>query len=116
MNLKQTALLLKAFSDETRFRILHLLSQGELCVCDVMCVLKQPQSKVSRHFAYLRKAGLVQGRKEGLWMYYRLTDSQSGILQALKQLLKASASELTELKKDASEKIQKRKTLVACCS
>jgi ArsR family transcriptional regulator len=65
---------LKALSDGTRLRILNLLGTGELCVCDLMAVLDMPQSKVSRHLAYLRGAGWVAGRRSGKWMYYRLRD------------------------------------------
>ena len=65
--------LLKAFADETRLRILSLLSSGELCVCDIMSVLAVPQPKVSRHLAYLRRHGLVDTRREGQWIYYSLS-------------------------------------------
>lgn len=49
-----------------------LLMKEELCVCDIISVLKLPQSTVSRHLAYLRKSGLVKDRRSGLWMYYSL--------------------------------------------
>ena len=62
----------RAFSDPTRLRILNLLSGGELCVCDIVCVLEMSQPKVSRHLAYLRRSGLVLARRQGLWMHYRL--------------------------------------------
>lgn len=64
--------LFKAFADETRLRILSLLSGGELCVCDIMSVIKVPQPKVSRHLAYLRRRGLVDTKREGQWIYYSL--------------------------------------------
>jgi ArsR family transcriptional regulator, arsenate/arsenite/antimonite-responsive transcriptional repressor len=70
--MKKTAQLFKALSDETRLRILALLTAGELCVCDLMAVLELPQSTVSRHLAYLRNAALVEDRRQGVWMYYRL--------------------------------------------
>ena len=70
--MKKTAQLFKALSDETRLRILGLLSGGELCVCDLMAVLELPQSTVSRHLAYLRNTGLVEDRRQGVWMNYRL--------------------------------------------
>jgi ArsR family transcriptional regulator len=70
--MKKTAQLFKALSDETRLRILSLLTAGELCVCDLMAVLDLPQSTVSRHLAYLRNSGLVEDRRQGVWMYYRL--------------------------------------------
>lgn len=70
--MKDEAQIFKALADETRLRILALLSRGELCVCDLMAVLKLPQSTVSRHLAYLRNAGWLHDRREGVWMYYRL--------------------------------------------
>lgn len=77
--MKTTAKLFKALSDETRLRILSLLTAGELCVCDLMEVLQLPQSTVSRHLAYLRNTGLVDDRRQGVWMYYRLTISESAL-------------------------------------
>ncbi|HKK02099.1 MAG TPA: metalloregulator ArsR/SmtB family transcription factor [Desulfuromonadales bacterium] len=71
--MKATAHFFKALSDETRLRILALLAAGELCVCDLMAVLELPQSTVSRHLAYLRHAGLVEDRRRGVWMFYRLS-------------------------------------------
>lgn len=62
----------KALADETRLRILNLLCRRELCVCQIVEVLGMGQSKVSRHLAHLRHAGLVYDRREGLWIYYSL--------------------------------------------
>src|SRR4051794_21557847 len=64
--------LFKALADETRLRILGLLLTGEVCVCDIHESLKIPQSKASRHLAYLRRSGLVDTRRSGLWIHYRL--------------------------------------------
>jgi len=64
--------LFKALADETRLRILGLLLSGEVCVCDIHESLKIPQSKTSRHLAYLRRSGLVETRRSGLWIHYRL--------------------------------------------
>ena len=77
--MKQIVMQFKAFSDETRLRILHLLLKGELCICELMEVLDLPQSKVSRHTAYLKSVGLVDDRKEGLWVYYSLTGPRNRI-------------------------------------
>ena len=63
----------RALGDENRLRILSLLRHGELCVCDIMEVLKLPQSTASRHLAYLRNAGWVNARRGGKWIYYRLS-------------------------------------------
>ena len=64
----------KALSDETRLQIMTLLlERDELCVCDFVGSLGLTQSKVSRHLRYLYNAGLVQDRREGLWMHYRIS-------------------------------------------
>jgi ArsR family transcriptional regulator len=65
--------LFRGFADETRLRILNLLAAGELCVCDIVEILRLPQSTVSRHLAYLRRAGLVEGTREWKFAHYRLT-------------------------------------------
>ena len=81
--------LFKALADETRLRILSLLlMKQELCVCDIIATLKLPQSTVSRHLAYLRKSGMVQDRRCGLWMYYSITGSESGFRMELMEFLK----------------------------
>ena len=72
--MKTMARMFKALSDETRLRILCLLLNGELCVCDLMAVLQLPQSTVSRHLAYLKNAGWVEDRRCGVWMYYSIVD------------------------------------------
>jgi ArsR family transcriptional regulator len=61
-----------ALADATRLRILALLRNGEICVCHIHAALKLPQPTVSRHLAYLRKSGLVDARRDGIWMHYRL--------------------------------------------
>lgn len=77
----------RALSDSTRLRILNLLRGGELCVCDLVAVLDVPQPTASRHLAYLRKAGLVLTRKEGLWHYYRLTPCTGAFHEKLLECL-----------------------------
>ena len=76
---------LKAFADPVRLRLLNLLSgeREEVCVCHLFEALGIPQPTVSRHLAYLRKHGLVIGRKEGLWVYYRLAKSKNGLHRIL---------------------------------
>ena len=66
-------LLFKALADRTRLRLLNLMGEDEVCVCFFVEVLKTNQPKISRHLAYLRKAGLVGARREGKWMHYRIT-------------------------------------------
>ena len=91
----------RAFSDRTRLRILHLLTGGELCVCDIVDVLRVPQPKASRHLAYLRKAGLVIARKEGLWAYYQLAPARNPFHQKLLDCLACCFQDVPELAKDA---------------
>ena len=66
--------LLKALADETRLRILQLLSRRELCVCQIVEVLGIGQSKASRHLAHLKNARVVTDRRDGLWTYYCLAE------------------------------------------
>ncbi len=93
----------RALSDRTRLRILHLLLPGELCVCHLVDVLDLPQPKVSRHLAYLRRAGLVIARKEGLWNYYRLAPTKSEFQQKLLSCLESGFREMPELAQDAEQ-------------
>jgi ArsR family transcriptional regulator len=75
--------LFKALADTTRLRILGLLLDGDICVCDIHQSLGLPQPKVSRHLAYLRRAGLVDARKDGLWVHYGLSRMSDPVMQAL---------------------------------
>ncbi|MBE7490750.1 MAG: metalloregulator ArsR/SmtB family transcription factor [Planctomycetes bacterium] len=90
--MRETADIFKALSDETRLQILALLLRhGELCVCDIESALDTTQSKTSRHLRYLLHAGLVQDRRVGVWVHYRVAGGQDGpqkqILSLLKRLL-----------------------------
>ncbi len=66
-------LLFKALADRTRLRLLNLMGEDEVCVCFFVEVLKTNQPKISRHLAYLRRAGVVAARREGKWMHYRVS-------------------------------------------
>lgn len=90
----------RAFSDPTRLRILNLLRAGELCVCDIVRVVAAPQPKVSRHLAYLRKAGLVTSRKQGLWMYYQLAVARNRLHGKLLECLACCFADMPELSRD----------------
>ena len=65
----------KALSEETRLRILKLLENGELCVCDIVAALDTIQPKVSFHLSALKEAGLITDRKQGKWVHYKMNDS-----------------------------------------
>ena len=68
----QLDFLFRALSDPTRLRLINLMAEREVCVCYFTEVIGAPQPKISRHLAYLRKAGIVAARREGKWMHYRL--------------------------------------------
>jgi ArsR family transcriptional regulator len=102
----------RAFSDWTRLRILNLLRGGELCVCDLTDVLETPQPAISKHLAYLRKAKLVIGRKDGLWSYYRLTPVRDAFHQKLLESLAACVAHAPELARDTKRLAARGK---GCC-
>ena len=95
--------LFKALADDTRLRILGLLQAGEICVCDIHGSLGLPQPTVSRHLASLRRAGLVQGRKDGLWVHYSLATLPDPVMQTV---LDAVSHALGHV--DAGEKDRRR--------
>ena len=108
-------MLFRAFSDRTRLRILNLLSPGELCVCDLVRVLGSPQPKISRHLAYLRKAGLASARKDGLWMHYRLAPARSRFHRKLLECLSCCFMDIPELARDAKRRVGNRRNDGKCC-
>jgi ArsR family transcriptional regulator len=79
--LTQLPSIFRALSDPTRLRLLNLLSEGEICVCFLGEVLKMAQPKVSRHLAYLKRAGLVTARREGKWMHYGWADQKDPVVR-----------------------------------
>lgn len=100
--------LFKAFADPTRLRILSLLRSGDLCVCNLIAVLKQPQSTVSRHLAHLKRAGLVETWEEGTWNHYRLAKPAGKLHAALLGCLGECLSDVPQLRED------KRKLSAGC--
>ena len=102
--------ILKALSEETRLRILKLLLEQELCVCELEEALNLPQSKVSRHLSILKSAGLVSDRRDGIWIFYSLFKPQNlfekSIVELIRQSLKDSKIALEDerrLKKKLSQ-------------
>ena len=73
--MNELANIFKALSDETRLRIVKLLEQGELCVCDIVAALDMVQPKVSFHLSALKGAGFLKDRKQGRWTHYSLNDN-----------------------------------------
>jgi ArsR family transcriptional regulator, arsenate/arsenite/antimonite-responsive transcriptional repressor len=111
VQLTQLEGLFKALADATRLRILRLLMAGEICVCDIHDTLKIPQAKASRHLAYLRRAGLVTTRREGLWVHYTLATSADPIIATIADATTHVLGHVEALKKDA-ERLQQR---TGCC-
>lgn len=81
----------KALSDLTRLRIVHLLTRAgkELCVCEFVDALEEPQYNVSRHLKELRQAGLLRERKEGRWVYYSLNEDGDNFKDSLFKLVRS---------------------------
>jgi len=103
--------LFKALADATRLRILGLLLTGEVCVCDIHESLKIPQPKASRHLAYLRRSGLVDTRRDGLWIHYRLGKLEDPVMTAIVDVVRHALTHLETVVKDG-ERLQKR---TGCC-
>ena len=83
--------LFRALADPTRLRILHLLRSGELCVGDLVSILRVPQPTASRHLTYLRRAGLISSRKNSYWTFYALAPAQTILRKKLLECLDADA-------------------------
>ena len=109
--LDDLASLFKALADPTRLRILGLLLTGEVCVCDLHESLKISQPKASRHLAYLRRVGLVETRREGLWIHYRIADFSDPILKTIGQAVTHALTHVEAVQRDAS-RLQKK---TGCC-
>jgi ArsR family transcriptional regulator, arsenate/arsenite/antimonite-responsive transcriptional repressor len=77
--LSELEIFFMALADKTRLRLLNLMRDGEICVCFFTEVLEESQPKISRHLAYLRNAGLVEARRDGKWMHYRIITPKNEI-------------------------------------
>jgi ArsR family transcriptional regulator, arsenate/arsenite/antimonite-responsive transcriptional repressor len=88
-----------ALAEPTRLRLLHLMRDGEICVCYLQGILQTNQPKVSRHLAYLKKAGLVRARRQGKWMYYSIVQIEAPLRKILLQTLRRLENE-PQTKKD----------------
>jgi ArsR family transcriptional regulator len=104
------ALLFAALADRTRLRLLNLMDGKEVCVCYFVEILEQSQPKISRHLAYLRRAGIVAARREGKWMHYKIVvPKHPGAARLLSETLSVLSEDKT-MQTDLS-KLKK-----ACCS
>lgn len=107
-------LMFRAFSDRTRLRILCLLHEREFCVGDLVAILQVSQPKISRHLAYLRKAGLVVVRKSGLWSHYSLASAQTAFHKKLLSCLGTCFSEVPQIQTDLARAAEIKKS-GGCC-
>lgn len=115
MDAKEANSIFRAFADETRLRILHLLNEGEMCVGDLVTILDLPQPTVSRHLSYLRHARLVDTRKEGLWRFYRLAAVENPLQERLFDCFGGCFADIPALKADAEKATEIEKNGKSCC-
>ena len=111
------ALLFKTLADETRWRISQLIAaEGELCVCELTTALLESQPKISRHLAQMRRSGLLQDRRNGLWVYYRLHPQLADWARQILQL--AGTTDNLLLSADAArlKAMGNRPERQACCA
>src|ERR1044071_8743050 len=92
--------LFKAFSSETRLRILNLLAVKEQCVCELQQVIRLSQPTISRHLSYLRRSGLVVERRQGKWVMYSLAPTRDSIHETLVRCMKCCFSDIEFLRQD----------------
>ena len=110
--LDEATRLIKAFGDPVRLRLLNLLGGGrEVCVCHLHEALELPQPTVSRHLAWLRKERLVVGRKEGLWVYYRLASPRTKLHRALLASVETGLGDLDVFRRD----LRRLERVRPCC-
>ena len=99
-----------ALADRTRLRLLNLLAGGELCVCYFVELLDEPQPKISRHLAYLRRTGIVAARREGKWMHYKIVTPSDAAQARVLECALAVAAEDRQMQRDR-ERLER-----ACCA
>ena len=103
-------LFFRALADSTRLRIINLIGDQEVCVCFFVEILKTNQPKISRHLAYLRRAGIVAARREGIWMHYRIaTPSDENAAKVLTDVREWLAN-------DAGMQQDRKRLVKICCA
>jgi ArsR family transcriptional regulator len=113
LDVRRVSRLFKALADDTRLRIVALLAHGELCVCHLEEALQIAQPTASRHLGILRAAGVVEARREGTWVYYRLLEQEDeDCRRQLDALVKSFASR-SVLRRDV-ERLVKVRGPLAC--
>ncbi|HEY0385603.1 MAG TPA: metalloregulator ArsR/SmtB family transcription factor [Pyrinomonadaceae bacterium] len=107
---EQMELLFKALADRTRLRLLNLMGADEVCVCFFVEVLRESQPKVSRHLAYLRRAGVVAARREGKWIHYRVIEPADAHVSRVFREVRAWLAEDKEMRSERTRLQQ------VCCA
>jgi ArsR family transcriptional regulator len=107
---KQMELLFKALADRTRLRLLNLMGADEVCVCYFVEVLGTNQPKISRHLAYLRRAGVVAARRDGKWMHYRVVSPADAHAARVFDDVRAWLGEDREMQQDRARLVR------LCCA
>ncbi|MCX5810330.1 MAG: metalloregulator ArsR/SmtB family transcription factor [Proteobacteria bacterium] len=111
--MEQLTQMYKALSEDMRLRVVMLLTHGEICVCDLMAIFGESQSKVSRHLAYLKHSGLVKSKRVGTWMHYSLKEPLDSTIDAQVTFMKQQLSQLPVFLRD-EEKMQDIKKQKLC--
>ena len=103
-------LLFRALADRTRLRLLNLIADKEICVCYFVEILGISQPKISRHLAYLRRAGIVAARRQGRWMHYRLLAPRDAVASAILKETLAHLRQIPDMQGDLA------KLETSCCN
>jgi ArsR family transcriptional regulator, arsenate/arsenite/antimonite-responsive transcriptional repressor len=103
-------LFFRALADYTRLRLINLMGTDELCVCFFVEVLRINQPKISRHLAYLRRAGVVEARREGKWMHYRIVEPADTHAASIFREVRAWLKEDAEMRRDRERLVR------VCCA
>lgn len=108
LDVRSASRLFKALGDETRLRIVALLSHGELCVCHVESALDLTQSNTSRQLTVLKNAGIVEARRDANWVYYRLAPQMDEVCKSQLKALVAAFSKRDVLREDVARLLKSR--------
>jgi ArsR family transcriptional regulator len=109
--LSEMELLFRALADRTRLRLINLMGESEICVCFLVEALRMSQPKISRHLACLRRAGIVEARRDGKWIHYRLIDPADERAARVMKDVRRWLAEDAEMQRD-----QARLMKVCCAS
>ena len=114
--MKDMILFSHALADETRWRIVHLLLNDALCVCELAEILKMPQSSVSSHVQVIRKAGMLESERCEKWIYYRVGATHRPLVQQIASFFGVSAETSAVMRADARNAVQRlAKREASCC-